>query len=431
LRYARDDDLTAHALADAVARRLVLAEQTKSFGVFHIQEITTSLIVRSLTFPLYSLRLLSLSVCFPPSHLLFVSPVPISQLEPDMLDELRVWWQYTTPETRDVIQTSGLVIAALLGGHFLGAMVARSLRTKKFDAALRLPNSSPDGAEAEHGITPTFLAGLLVRLTVWGGAAWWLAQKHDRVELADTLALLLKRTWALSIVFATALALGSLLARRVMDCLRGLPKAGGAVLPRHHETAAPRWDVAGLVGAGVYLVMVLLVLMTAADVFDWPLARTATLALWQITHNLLVAGAALLIGSLGARWARELASAEGASSPEKRAGQYTGLSIMAATTVLAVSVLLSSAGLMIGLAALAILALLFWLVRGYLPDVMAGLQLRVHQVREVWFDGEAWQVSAVGFLTTQVSRRGAFCRLQNRVVLEARMQGVPAEAAPR
>src|SRR5262245_29206294 len=114
-----------------------------------------------------------------------------------MLDELRSWWQNTTPETREAIQTTGLVIAALLGGHFLGAMVGRILRTKKFDAALRLPSSSPEGTESEHGITPTFLAGLLVRLTVWVGAAWWLAHRYHRAELADTLALLLKRTWAL------------------------------------------------------------------------------------------------------------------------------------------------------------------------------------------------------------------------------------------
>lgn len=348
-----------------------------------------------------------------------------------MLDELRTWWQNTPPEMRESIQTVGLIVAALLGGHFLGSMAARTLRAKKFDAVLRLPSSSPEGAEPEHGITPTFLAGMLVRLTIWVGAAWWLAQKYQRVELADTLALLLKRTWALAAVFTTALALGSLLSRRVMDCLRSFPKADRAVAPSRNETAAPRWDVAGLLGGSVYLVIVLLVLMMAADVFDWPLTRAAALALWQLTQNLLVAGAALMIGSLGARWARDMVNADGASSPEKRAGQYTGLTIMAATTVLAVSVLLSSAGLLIGLAALAILALLLWLVRGYLPDVMAGLQLRVHNVREVWFEGEAWQVSEVGFLTTQVGRRGEFCRVQNRVVLEARMQGEPSEAASR
>jgi hypothetical protein len=62
---------------------------------------------------------------------------------------------------------------------------------------------------------------------------------------------------------------------------------------------------------------------------------------------------------------------------------------------------------------------------------MAGLQLRLHQVSEVSFDGETWQVSEVGLLTTQVSRRGEFCRLQNRLVLEARAQGAPSEPAQR
>lgn len=348
-----------------------------------------------------------------------------------MSDELRAWLPEITPEKLQSLQTIGLVIAALLGGHFLGAMVERALRARKFDLALRLPGSSPAGTEPEHGITPTFVAGLLVRLTIWAGAAWWLAQKNNKVDLANTLSLLLKRTWALATVFTTALALGSLLARRVMDCLNGLSKAGWAVAPSRNEAAPRRWDVAGLVGAAVYVMAVLLVLMIASDLFDWPLTRSSALALWQLAQNLMVAGAALLIGHLGARWARDLASGEASPSPEKRAGQYTGLSIMAVTTILAVSVLLSSVGLLIGLAALAFLGLLLWLARGYLPDVAAGLQLRLHQVHEVYFEGEPWQVSEVGFLSSQVSRRGEFCRLQNRLVLEARMQGASSQTAPR
>src|SRR5262249_41667687 len=81
-----------------------------------------------------------------------------------------------------------------------------------------------------------------------------------------------------------------------------------------------------------------------------------------------------------------------AASPEKRAGQYTALGIVAATTVLAVAVLLSGAGLGLGLAALAVLGCLLWLVRGYLPDLTAGLQLRAHKVRELYFNGTPWQV---------------------------------------
>jgi hypothetical protein len=162
------------------------------------------------------------------------------------------------------------------------------------------------------------------------------------------------------------------------------------------------------------------------------LTRSSALSLWRFAQHLLTAGAALAIGCLGARWAHDLVTpGAGRPSPEQSAGQYTALGIVAATTVLAVTVVLSSAGVLIGLAALALLGLLLWLVRGHLPDVMAGLQLRAHKVREVWFDGVPWEVVEVGLLTTQVTRAGAFSQVQNRLVLEARLHGAPTEAAAR
>jgi hypothetical protein len=320
-----------------------------------------------------------------------------------------------------------VVLAALLGGYLLGVLVARTLRSWNFDAALRLPGSSPPNLEADHGFTPTRVAGLLVRLTVWAAAACWLAPKYGQADLAGTLGRIIKGTWALAAVLVAALALGSLLARRLIDCFGGLSKAGSE--PSRNGTASSHRGVAGAVGAGAYVLAVLLVLLIAADSFDWPLTRSAALALWQFAQHLLVASAALLIGGLGARLARDQVTPEGAASPEKRAGQYTALGIIAATTVLAVGVLLSSAGVLIGLAALALLGLLLWLARDYWPDVVTGLQLRAQKVREVWFDGAAWQVTDVGFLTTQLCRAGEFCRLQNRVVLEARLHEAPAKAA--
>jgi hypothetical protein len=348
-----------------------------------------------------------------------------------MFDELQTWWLNTTPETQAALQIASVVLGALLVGHVLGALVARFLRTNHFDAALRLPGASPPSPDAEGSLTPTLVAGHLVRVTVWAGAAWWLAQQHGRTDIATKLGLVITRTWALATVLVAALTLGSLLANRLIECLQGLPRIGSEAAPARNGTARPVQGVAGAVGAGAYVLVVLLAILITADLFDWPLTRSSALALWQFAQHLLVAGAALLIGSLGARWARDLVTPEAATSPEKRAGQYTAMGIMSATTLLAVAVLLSSAGVLIGLAALSVLAYVLWLVRGYLPDVTAGLQLRAHKVREVWFDGAAWQVAEVGFLTTQVGRAGEFCRLQNRVVLEARMHGAPAEAVSR
>jgi hypothetical protein len=340
-----------------------------------------------------------------------------------MLDELQSWWESATPATQKALQDGSVVLLALLSGYLLGVWVARTLRRWNFDAALRLPNAAPPGSEAEHGLTPTLVAGLLVRLTVWAAAACWLAHQYGRADLASSLVRIIQRTWAVAAVVVGALALGSLLARRLIDCVGGLTVAGSG--PSHHGTASSHRGVAGALGAGAYILAVLLVLLIAADSFDWPLTRSAALALWQFAQHLLVAGAALLIGCLGARWARDQVTPEGSASPEKRAGQYTALGIVAATTVLAVAVLLSSAGVLIGLVALTLLGWLFWLLRSYLPDIAAGLQLRAHNVREVWFDGAAWQVAEAGFLATQVSRAGQFCRLQNRVVLEARLHEAP------
>jgi hypothetical protein len=348
-----------------------------------------------------------------------------------MVDALQAWWLNTSPEMQAAFRDGGLVLAALLGGHFIGAMVARALRARNFDAVLRLSSSSPPSPEAERGCTPTLVAGVLVRLTVWAGAACWLAHQHGRTDIGNTLLAIISRTWAVAAMLGAALALGSLLARRLVECLRGLPGAGPEpVVPSRIGAATPQQPgAAGAAAAMVYVLAFLLVLLMAADWFDWPLTRTSALALWQFAQHLLIAGAALLIGCLGARWARDLATPEGAASPERRAGQYTALAIMAATTVLAVVVLLSSAGVLVGVAALALLGLLLWLGRRHLPDVAAGLQLRAHKVREVWLDGgEPWQVSEVGFLAAQVSRRGEFRGVPNRVVLEARLHGAPAEA---
>jgi hypothetical protein len=80
------------------------------------------------------------------------------------------------------------------------------------------------------------------------------------------------------------------------------------------------------------------------------------------------------------------------------------------------------------LAALAVLGSILWLVRGYLPEVTAGLQLRAHDVDVVYLNGQPWQVVEVGLLTAEVSRRGACCRRSNRQVLAARSHGAAAEA---
>jgi hypothetical protein len=348
-----------------------------------------------------------------------------------MCDQIQDWWQSVGPEMQALVQDGGVVLGAFLGGLFIGGLVTRSLRARNFDAALR-PPGIPRPSETDHGFTPTQIAGLLVRVTVWALAARWLAQEHGRADIAATVGLLVNRTWGLAALLVAALALGSLLARRLNDCLSVAPHEGlEARSPRSGFAAAasPTPPVARGVAASAYVLAVLLVLLTAADLFDWPLTRSSILALWQLTQQLLIAGAGLLIGYLGARWTRDLTASEAAGSPERRAGQYAALGIMASTTLLGVTVLISNTALLLGLAVLAGVGILLWVLRGYLPDVIAGLQLRQRGIREVFLKGERWQVQGIGLLTTQLSRSGEFQRMQNRLLLEPRPRPATSEAA--
>jgi hypothetical protein len=340
-----------------------------------------------------------------------------------MLHELETWWQNVTPEMQSAIRQVGVVLAALWGGHFLGGLVTRVLRAKNFDAVLRLPGAAPIVAEFRHGFTPTWVAGVLVRLSVWAGAAVWLARQHGMPELASTVGLGITRTWALVTILASALALAGLFAQRVIDCVQGVSKPE-AISSRNGPTTSPR-GLAAALGVAVYGIVVLLALLVSADLFDWPLTRTSAAALWQLAQHLLTACAALLIGCLGARWARELMTLETAPSPERCAGLYTGLAIVAGTTILAVAMLLTSTGLILALAGLILLGLLFWWVRRDLPDVFAGLQLHSHRVREVWVNGESWKVDQVGLLSSEVSRADEVHRVPNRKVLDARLHADP------
>jgi hypothetical protein len=327
-----------------------------------------------------------------------------------MLEQLQSWWENLTPEMRGYILDGAVALGALLGGHWLGKFVGRFLRAGRFNSLFRVTRQPPGGSDDDHFFTPTMLAGLLVRLTVWAFAASWLLPKYGRPELAESISSKIGPVWTVAAALAAVLALAGLLARRVIECLEGgtLPNRSGA---------APTRSLAGAVGAGIYAVVLLLTLVTAADYFDWPQTRTAAAGLWQLALHLLTAGAAVLVGYVGVLWARETA-AQGASSG-LQPGQQIALGIVAVTTGLAVALLLFGSGLGVGAAILAGAAGLLFLARGRLPDVKAGLKLRLDRVGTVWFGGTPWQVEQIGVLRSRISRNGENYKVPNRQVLEA------------
>ena len=330
-----------------------------------------------------------------------------------MPQELLSFWQGLSPEMRGYILDGGVALGALLIGHWLGLFVGRFLRNWGFNSIFRVTAQAQDQYQQDdRRFTPTMLAGMLVRLTVWAAGAWWLLREHGRPEIAETITKTGGRIWAVTAALTAALALASLLARRVIECLEGVAP------PTANRTGPAPRSLAGPVGAGIYALVLLLTLLTVADYFAWPQTRTAVAGLWQLALQLLTAGAAVLVGYLGARWAKEFATPQNANS-ELQPAQQTALGIVVLTTALAVALLLFGGGLGVGVAILVGAAGLLYFARGRLPDVIAGLKLRKDKIETVWFEGTPWQVARIGLVNSQVSRSGASYKVANRQVLQA------------
>jgi hypothetical protein len=348
-----------------------------------------------------------------------------------MWDNFLSWWQNIDPETRSLSYDGALAVGALLVGYIVGKLAARVLRAWRFDTVFRVSTPGPDFLEDGRRITPSMLVGLLVRLSVWAGAAWWLAGKHGHTDVANTIAVIVARTWAVGGIVSAALAIAGLFSRRVIECFENnLPAPTPLAANRVAVPAAPapRQALAGAVGAGVYGLVLLMVLLAVVDRFDLPLARDAAAALWQLTLHLLVVGSAVAVGVIGARWAREFSAPPKGATSADHVGQYTALGITAGTTALGVALLLFSSGLKIGMAALALAAIGLYFGWGHLPDLVAGLKLRRHNVGTIMKDGMAWQVARVGLFRSDVGREGQYFKVQNRHLLEVFAQNVPQAA---
>ena len=337
-----------------------------------------------------------------------------------MLTDLQSWWQNLSPELRGYLLDGALVLGALLGGYIIGVLVDRVLRSRKFDSLFRVTGPTPDYLNDGRAMTATTLAGYLVRLSFWAAAGWWLAREHGQAELAATLAQIIGQTWSVAGVLTGTLALAGLLARRVIECLEG----NTHVVPGIAGRTAGR-GLAGPAGAGIYGLVLILTLLAVADYFNWPLVRTAAISLWQLALTLLIVGAAVLVGGVGARWARDLSTPPTEATSPERVGQYTAVGIIGGTTALGVGLLLFSAGLSAGALAVALGGIVLFFAQRHFADLIAGFKLRKDKVATVWKDGIAWQVTQIGWLHSEVGRLGEHFKVQNRHLL-----GASAHVAP-
>jgi hypothetical protein len=132
------------------------------------------------------------------------------------------------------------------------------------------------------------------------------------------------------------------------------------------------------------------------------------------------AGIALLIGWGGARWVRAQVVDTPTSSPA-RVGYYTGIGVMGGATLLSILLLAGTYPTYFGLGLLLLFVLLWWPVQAYLPDIYAGVVLKMQKVKEVQLDGNTYRLGVVGLVQTPLLFNEETKVRRNRVILETHL----------
>jgi hypothetical protein len=341
-------------------------------------------------------------------------------------------WQALIPEARLAIRAVVTIVVTFVVARVAGWLTDRWLRAAHFDALFRRPwLPPPTGGLAPHRPTPTSLLTLLVKLTVWCGGVWAFAYLSDQMDAASSMRWFLGRVWAIVATILAAVYLSRLFTGKLVEVLQSSPLK--EKLDAWQSPAAMRESRVGgpVVVAGFVadLVVVLLVLLVAADLTNLTLAGQALQAAWQVFLHLFTAAVALLIGWLGARAVRAQTTTDVIpASSAARFAAYTAVSVMAGAALLAILFLAGNFPTYFGLILLVVVVMLVWPAQHWLPDIYAGFLLRMQGVKEVRIDDAPFPVATVGLVQTQLTAPAGPLTWRNRAVLEAHLENRRAAA---
>jgi small-conductance mechanosensitive channel len=174
----------------------------------------------------------------------------------------------------------------------------------------------------------------------------------------------------------------------------------------------------------VYGFLLLFVLLVATDLFGMNITAEAIKALWELTLRLIIAAIALGVGWLGVRWLEKLREfPELAQPPPTLVQQLARLGIVGVSLLLVLILLTGGSSALIALLIVALVALFILPLRDYIPDLWAGLMLKLHNVREVVIDGKQVKLMKIGALACDLNSGDAQLIMRNREVLDAFLKG--------
>jgi ABC-type multidrug transport system fused ATPase/permease subunit len=335
---------------------------------------------------------------------------------------MQKWWDSLASPVREAIIVVLVLVTALVVGKIVGALVKAVSKGLGADEVFKTPWSQTSLSRPSK--TPSDAIGYLCVGTLWAGVSWWLAARYQLTDIANAIRVATGRVWILAVVFGFAVGLSNWLVRSLLELLRSptVKDWSEKLMPSGREQISD--TVVRAFAFLVYGFLLLFVLLVATDLFGMSITAEAIKALWELTLRLIIAAIALGVGWLGVRWLEKLREfPELAQPPPTLVQQLARLGIVGVSLLLVLILLTGGSSALIALLIVALVALFILPLRDYIPDLWAGLMLKLHNVQEVVIDGKQVKLMKIGALACDLNSGDSQLIMRNREVLDAFLKG--------
>ncbi|MBI3923410.1 MAG: hypothetical protein HY318_18460 [Armatimonadetes bacterium] len=361
------------------------------------------------------------------------------------LNAFWTWWNDLPRETQIALRDAEVVLAALLLAKFAGAVLKALLSARGFDSLVAVPWAPAAPVKGDPRARPSDVVGYLCVASLWAVAAWWLAREHGVSDVANSILWVTGKAWTLAFVIILAMVSGGWLSRAVTLAMQspGIKTRLDSLLPIPGARGEPLSDsLTKTVSVLFYVVSLMLMALASTDLLHLTATASALAAVWQLAVRLVAAGAALGIGWLGLKWARDFnlqgeadqssfaaptlsTTALESRSPAQplSAERQIQLGLLGAVILFAIAVVADIGGSLIGLCVLFMVFLLILPLREYVPDVWGGFYLLIRNAKTVDLEGRTMNIKQVGLLMTDLTIEGEHLSRRNREVLTAVLKG--------
>jgi|GEM_PF-5767359 len=345
------------------------------------------------------------------------------------MNQLTLWWAGVPGGWRNLASSLLVVVVAYVIGKIVGYMVRERMKSFGVDELFQEsaskrdfdPNKQETKARASDLFSCFFSAG------IWLIGAWWIATDHNYKALADGIIAFIGKMAIFGVVAFLAMYLGKRISQAVNAFMENVV-IKEAIDKNFMSDSSRNTGISETIGSIIVNVvngfLLVFLMLTFVELANLGSLLNSLNSLWNLGIHIITAGFAFLIAYMGITFAFSRSAHDSAEkSPFPASDYHARLGIVIITTIFAVDILTTTAGTLVAMSILIILAVFLVPLREYLLDIWAGFTIDLYKIKNVTIENRSAEIKNIGFLNASlVNDANVNFSRPNREVLAAHFQ---------